>query len=126
MGPRGGSTFWLVAEYVPGLLDTDRRQFPATLADQMQALGATRAEPVPIPHDCSDGFLGAHWRAPERYLDPAVRRGMSVFAKTPADQVDAGLARLEEDLRSGAWAERHRDLLGLDELDLGYRLLVSE
>ena len=50
---------------------------------------------------------------------------MSVFAKTPADQVDAGLARLAEDLRRGAWAERHRDLLGRDELDIGYRLLVS-
>jgi SAM-dependent methyltransferase len=44
-------TFWLVAEYVPSLLDTDRRRFPATLADQMQALGADRVEPVPIPHD---------------------------------------------------------------------------
>lgn len=119
-------SFWLVREYVPGLLESDRRRFPATLADQTQALGATRVEPVPVPHDCTDGFLGAHWRAPERYLDPLVRRGMSVFAKTPADHVAAGLARLERDLRSGAWAERHQDLLERDELDLGYRLLVSE
>jgi SAM-dependent methyltransferase len=124
--PATAQSFWLVAEYVPGLLDTDRRRFPATLADQMRALGADRAETVPVPHDCADGFLGAHWRAPQRYLDPAVRRGMSVFAKTPAEQVAAGLARLEEDVRSGAWHDRHRDLLELDELDLGYRLLVSE
>ncbi len=124
--PATAATFWLVAEYVPSLLDTDRRRFPATLADQMQALGAARAETVPVPHDCCDGFLGAHWRAPERYLDPAVRQGMSVFAKTSAEHVDAGLARLAEDLRSGAWADRHADLLGRDELDLGYRLLVSE
>lgn len=123
--PAVTQSFWLVAEYVPGLLDTDRRRFPVTLADQVQALGATRVEPVPVPHDCTDGFLGAHWRAPARYLDPAVRRGMSVFAKTPADHVAAGLARLAEDLRSGAWAERHRDLLERDELDLGYRLLLA-
>ena len=50
---------------------------------------------------------------------------MSVFARTPADHVAAGLARLERDLRSGAWAERHGDLLARDEFDLGYRLLVS-
>ena len=118
--------FWLVAEYLPGLLDSDRRRFPATLSDQMQALGAAHAEPVLVPHDCTDGFLGAHWRAPERYLDPSVRRGMSVFARTSAAHVAAGLARLEQDLRSGAWADRHRDLLALTELDLGYRLLVSE
>ena len=124
--PAVAATFWLVDEYVPGLLDTDRRRFHATLADQAQALGATRVETVLIPHDCSDGFLGAHWRAPERYLDPAVRRGMSVFAKTSADHVAAGLARLADDLRSGAWADRHQDLLGRAELDIGYRLLVSE
>ncbi|MDP1848812.1 MAG: class I SAM-dependent methyltransferase [Solirubrobacteraceae bacterium] len=124
--PAVAQSFWLVAEYVPGLLDSDRRRFPATLADQMQALGATHAEPVLVPDDCTDGFLGAHWRAPERYLDPSVRRGMSVFAKTSADHVAAGLGRLEQDVRSGAWADRHRDLLELTELDLGYRLLVSE
>lgn len=124
--PAVAARFWLVDEYVPGLLDTDRRRFPATLADQAQALRATRVETVLIPHDCSDGFLGAHWRAPERYLDPSVRRGMSVFAKTPADHVAAGLARLEQDLRSGAWAARHQDLLGRADLDIGYRLLVSE
>ncbi len=124
--PAVATSFWLVAEYVPDLLDTDRRRFPATLADQVRALGAGRVEPVLVPHDCTDGFLGAHWRTPERYLDPTVRRGMSVFAKTPAEHVRAGLARLADDLRSGAWAERHRDLLGLTEVDIGYRLLVAD
>lgn len=51
---------------------------------------------------------------------------MSVFAKTSAEHVADGLARLERDLRSRAWAERHPDLLARDELDLGYRLLVTE
>lgn len=119
------SAFWLVADYVPMLLDTDRRRFPATLADQAEALGADRIETVAIPHDCTDGFLGAHWRAPQRYLDPAVRQGMSVFAKTPDHEVADGLERLQHDLRSGAWADRHADLLDLGELDLGYRLLTG-
>jgi SAM-dependent methyltransferase len=123
--PAEAATFWLVAEYLPSLLDTDRRTFPATLADQVEALRAERVEVVPVPHDCRDGFLGAHWRTPERYLDPMVRRGMSVFAKTPQDEVAAGLHRLARDLDSGAWAQRHRDLLERDELDLGYRLLVG-
>lgn len=117
--------FWLVAEYLPALLDTDRRRFPVPVAEQAAAVGAGRIEVVPVPADCTDGFLGAHWRAPERYLDPAVRTGMSVFAKTPGDQVAAGLRALEDDLRSGAWHERHADLLERDEVDLGYRLLVA-
>jgi hypothetical protein len=36
------------------------------------------------------------------------------------------VARLEADLRSGAWHERHGALLGQDSIDLGYRLLVAE
>ena len=47
--PAVAATFWLVDEYVPRLLDTDRRRFPATLADQAQALGATRVETVLDP-----------------------------------------------------------------------------
>ena len=39
--------------------------------------------------------------------------------------VDRAVAALRADLESGAWHERNRDLLDLDELDLGYRLLVS-
>ena len=50
---------------------------------------------------------------------------MSVFAKTPADAVAAGLERLARDIDSGAWHARHRDLLERDELDIGYRLLAS-
>jgi SAM-dependent methyltransferase len=123
--PAATASFWLVAEYLPVLSETDRRRFAATLADQVQALGADRVEPVPVPHDCTDGFLGAHWRAPERYLDPAVRRGMSVFRAMPAEAVAGGLARLERDLRDGTWVRRNGDLLERTELDLGYRLLIA-
>ena len=42
-------------------------------------MGAERVEVVPIPYDCTDGFQAAHWRDPERYLDPVVRSGMSTF-----------------------------------------------
>jgi hypothetical protein len=38
--------------------------------------------------------------------------------------VEEGVTRLAADLDSGAWEHRHARLLELDELDLGYRLLV--
>jgi SAM-dependent methyltransferase len=64
--------FWLTTEYFPEILDLDRPRF-ASMAVLEQRLGAIRTIPVPIPHDCQDGFLGAFWRRPEAYLDPAVR-----------------------------------------------------
>jgi SAM-dependent methyltransferase len=114
---------WLGPEYFPDLSAEDVADFPA-LAEQAAALRAD-VEVVPVPADCRDGFFSSFWRRPEAYLDPAVRAGISTMAKRRPDELAAGLERLRADLASGAWARRHADLLELDELDLGYRLLVS-
>jgi SAM-dependent methyltransferase len=115
---------WLVRDYLPGFA----RLVPVgfTLDDALDALGGGRIEPVPIPHDCRDGFLGAFWRRPEAYLDPLVRAGISSFAQAAPGQVEPGLARLAEDLRSGGWHARHSALRERASLDLGYRLVVAE
>ena len=77
-------------------------------------------------HDCTDGFMGAFWRRPESYLDPSVRAGISTFPRLDQSVVRAGLEVLLQELQSGRWAERNRNLLDLEELDLGYRLVVAE
>lgn len=114
--------FWLTRDYFPALAALDREIMPA-LGDLTGELGAPRITPVPIPHDCEDGFLGAYWRRPDVYLDPLARRSMSSFARIDAED---GLARLARDVESGAWRQRYAGLLGLDALDVGYRLLVWE
>ena len=88
--------------------------------------GRTDIRTVPIPHDCEDGFLEAYWARPEAFLDPAVRAGTSALAQLPAAILDPALGRLRADLESGEWHRRHGHLLEQDELDLGYRLLVTE
>jgi hypothetical protein len=98
-------------------------RFPS-LAEQTAVLDAT-VEAVPVPWDCRDGFFSAFWRRPEAYLDPEVRAGISTLAKRSEAELAGGLERLGADLQRGAWARRHADLLALEELDLGYRLLVS-
>jgi SAM-dependent methyltransferase len=112
--------FWLVRDYL--------RTFRPT-GMPMRALaaliGATRIEPVPIPHDCRDGFLSAYWRRPRAYLDPAVRDGMSVFRLLRPDEVETAVAELAADLDSGEWERRNDAILERTELDLGYRLLVG-
>jgi SAM-dependent methyltransferase len=114
--------FWLVDDYFPELAAIDRAIFPG-LAELEGAWGALDVRVVPVPHDCHDGFLGAYWRRPAAYLDPAVRAGMSTFTKLAA--VESGLARLRRDLADGTWTRRHGHLLERTELDLGYRLVVA-
>jgi SAM-dependent methyltransferase len=123
--PAVWSRFWLVTDYIPAVGDLDRDWFP-TLDELRRALGALRVVPVPVPSDCRDGFTGAYWRRPRAYLDPGVRAGMSTMRRLPDALVRPGLRRLEADLESGEWERRYGHLLELDELDLGYRLVVAE
>jgi SAM-dependent methyltransferase len=113
---------WLSAEYFETLSWQDVTDFPS-LAEQAAALDAD-VEVVPIPWDCRDGFFSAFWRRPDAYLDPVVRAGISTMARRE-DELAEGLARLRADIESGEWARRHADLLELEELDLGYRLLIA-
>jgi len=114
--------FWLVDEYFPELLTIDRSIFePIDALRRM--LGPIEVRPVAVPHDCVDGFLGAYWRRPAAYLDPAVRGAMSTFTKV--GDAKPGVERLRRDLADGTWRRRHEELLGRESLDLGYRLVVA-
>ena len=112
---------WLT-DYLPQLATLDERQMPA-IGDYERWLGPVQVTPVPVPHDCTDGFLYAYWRRPEAYLDQRMRSGSSSFW-TIAD-VERGLQRLEQDLATGEWARRYGDLLTLSSYDAGYRLVVT-
>jgi SAM-dependent methyltransferase len=113
---------WLT-DYLPQLAALDEAQMPA-MADYEHWLGPVRITPVPIPHDCSDGFLYAWWRRPEAYLDPHIRSGSSSFWAL-GDSAEAGLERLRRDLATGEWARRYGHLLDRDSYDAGYRLVVA-
>ena len=115
---------WVVRDYLPEVQEYDRTRTPP-VAEVVEAMGGAEVVPVPIPRDCEDGVLAAFYARPEAYLDPAVRAGMSPFHVLDEGVVDAAMARLAEDLRSGAWAERHGDVRRLESLDAGYRLLVA-
>ena len=114
--------FWLTCDYLPEIADfhVDR----PSLIDGAHAIGA-RMEPVLIPWDCTDGFFEAYWRRPEAYLDDDVRRGISVWARVGPDAEQRAVHSLRDDLASGRWAERNRDLVDLEAAELGARLLVA-
>jgi SAM-dependent methyltransferase len=116
--------FWAVRDYFPGFLAL-RGLGLADLVDALGGPGDVDVVPVPVPWDCVDGLWLAWWRRPEALLDPRVRAGISVFSRLDPEEVRDGLARLQADLASGAWAHRNAELLALEELDLGLRLLVA-
>ena len=117
--------FWLLREYLPAAAETDAR-LAVPITKLVSLLGTVSIQTVPVPHDCVDGFGGAYWRRPQAYLDETVRAGISMLALTPKPLLAKGLEHLRVELTNGAWARRHADLLDVPQLDLGYRLLVSD
>ncbi|OBI35373.1 class I SAM-dependent methyltransferase [Mycobacterium colombiense] len=117
--------FWLLREYLPDAARINE-ELHVPIARLVELLGGAHVQSVPVPHDCTDGFGAAYWRRPHAYLDPTVRAGISMLAYAQPASLAAGLDRLAADLRSGQWQHRHSELLDQQELDAGYRLLVSD
>lgn len=112
---------WLT-DYLPELIELDEQIMPP-MSDYARWLGPVEAASLPVPHDCSDGFLYAYWHRPHAYLDPLIRRGSSAFHLR--DGLQPGLEALERDLGSGLWHEHYGHLLALDAIDAGYRLVTT-
>lgn len=113
---------WLT-DYLPELAALDEAQAPR-MSDYERWLGSVQVTPVPVPHDCSDGFLYAYWRRPAAYLDPRIRSGSSSFWAV-GNAAEAGVQKLRRDLETGEWERRYAELLTLDAYDAGYRLVVA-
>ena len=120
--PAMHNSLWVFNEYVP-MTRGFAEETP--LHAVVDGLGGARVEVVPTPADCTDGFASAYWRRPEVYLSPIARSNISAFALLDQQLVDEGMAQLAHDLASGAWHERHADLLKVETLDAGLRLVVA-
>jgi SAM-dependent methyltransferase len=121
--PSDWASFWLVADYIPEMpkSEADVANFEAVT----DVLDVDHVGVVPVAKDCTDGFCGAYWRRPEMYLDPDARAAISGFARCDPAVVDDAMARLEREIADGTWDAKYGHLRALDEVDLGYRLVIA-
>jgi SAM-dependent methyltransferase len=115
--------FWLVRDYLPEAAERETRL--ATLTTVTAHLEPATTEPLLVPANCTDGFFGAYWRRPYAYLDSIVRSAISGLALLDSDVVSTALEHLRLDLANGQWLARYSELTEIDEVDLGYRLVVA-
>jgi SAM-dependent methyltransferase len=123
--PEALENLWITADYFPEML-TLRRPSGASSRNLATMLPRATSSPLPVPRDCTDHFFAALWARPELLFEAEVVRPMWVWQSISEDSRRAGTERLAADLQSGAWEERYGHLRGIDELDVGLRLVVSE
>lgn len=122
--PTYSEAYWLVRDYFQVIAEMDHRFPPITEISNL--LANPRVVQVPIPWDCRDGFLEAYWRRPERFFEPLVWRASSSLRRIADEQREEGLSRLDDDLKSGSWYKQNSPIIGLESLDLGFRIISGE
>jgi len=118
------SGFWLVRDYLPeiaelGLTVPSVQQVAAALGKDVEV------RTLPVPWDCTDGFLPAFWRRPQAYQDPVVQQSMSGLQLLDPKVLTRGMTQLRVDLEDGTWQRKNSNLLELDALDVGWRLIST-
>jgi SAM-dependent methyltransferase len=113
--------FWLF-DYFPEIEHIDKELFPS-VEELSTILGNIQVKTVPIPADCTDGFMCAYWARPEYYLDSTVRSAISTFSRI--GDVEEGVKRLAKELESGEWHSKYSYLKDRSVMDFGYRLVIS-
>jgi SAM-dependent methyltransferase len=121
--PELDSRFWLTRDYLPEIFDLPHSP---TMAELKRILGNVEVQPVPIPEDCHDGFMGAFWKRPTAFLDPLIQRANSAMALLDREVLRKGIDRLRDDLQTGAWSSRNAELQTLTSLDVGFRMVISD
>jgi SAM-dependent methyltransferase len=123
--PSVANELWVVRDYLPELAPVDEAAFPS-LDELRRALPGASVEPLHVPRDCTDRMFAALWGRPEEYLDHQVRAGTSAWQQVPPAAAKRALARLRDDLASGAWDARYGRLRTTPTWDVGLRLIRAE
>jgi SAM-dependent methyltransferase len=116
--------YWL-CHYFPQMMERSGAVMP-TLDRVMRAaekagLTCTLEDPYTVRCDLEDLFLYSGRHAPERYLDPHFRKGISSFALfSPPDELENGLLALADDIEQDRWTavEQRYENSGGDYLHL--------
>lgn len=116
---------WIIRDYLPEVLTSHGAGFPS-IARLLELLPGSTSTVLPVPRDCTDGFMAAFWGRPEAYLDPVIRAAGSPYHQLPPATVDRALERLRSDLASGAWDARYGHLRRQTSLDVGLRLVRAD
>lgn len=117
--------FWL-AEYAPEVMQQESGRMPSLDLIATRLGGTVRAEALPIPADCADGFAEAYFGRPEAFLDERVRKSQSAWGFIDPATERRSVEALRRALDDGSWDARFAGLRAAPEYWGSLRLVISE
>jgi SAM-dependent methyltransferase len=122
--PDAYASYWLM-QMIPELMDVIRSRDPAITTITGHLGGRSDVQSIPIPIDCSDGFVDSFYARPESFLDPAVRRSQSSWNFVADEPKERFVVELARDLGSGEWDRKFGELRTKPCLDVALRMIVN-
>ena len=119
------ASFWLLRDYLPEVAASEKTRAPRVEDIAEELGGDVEVIVLDVPWDCIDGVLSAQWRRPAAYLDPQIRACCSGLAQANQRVVEGAVRELANDLDSGAWEQKNKELIAMNSFDAGFRLVVS-
>jgi hypothetical protein len=116
---------WWLAAYAQDYLAVERRRYPPLAAIRAGLAGPATLQTIPIPLDCTDGFVEAYYGRPEQLLDPRVRAAQSGWSFVSPMAQERFVEALGGDLRSGAWDHQHGWMRELPAFVGALRLVIG-
>jgi ubiquinone/menaquinone biosynthesis C-methylase UbiE len=116
--------FWL-GDYLPDLIAHARKRYPTVDSIREYLGGSSTIQTVPVPLECSDGFIESYYGRPERLLDSAVRQAQSSWKFIDEADETIAIAKLRHDLDSGEWDRRYGKLRSTQQYDGALRLITG-
>lgn len=116
--------FWNV-EYFPDVVEIERQRYP-TIGSIVETLGGRcNVQPIPIPHDCVDGFQEAFYGRPEAFLKKEVRLAQSAWGFLPEGVEDKLVQKLADELDSGEWERKYGHYRTMTSFTCALRLITA-
>jgi SAM-dependent methyltransferase len=101
--------YWL-HDYAPRMMEIEAARYPSIREIAATLGGTVEVTQVPVPFDCTDGFIEAYYGRPERLLDPEARKACSAWSFVDEQLAAQYVEALREAIESGAWDARYGHL----------------
>ena len=111
--------------YSPELMQAEAARQSSLESIEAGLGGTVTVKRVPIPNDCTDDFVEAFFRRPEKLLDPEVRGAQSSWKVMEAGVEEVLVGRLKGALESGEWDQEWGHMRKQDVYEGGLAVIVS-
>lgn len=118
------ANYW-ISYYFPELNEAAKQKYPKIDSIKEELGTSCEVRSIPVPIDCSDGFIEAFYGRPEELTKKEVRSTQSMWSFLPPGVVDMKTEILTKELASGEWDRKFGSFRNMPEFNGALKLIIA-